>query len=163
MRLFTLTLLAVCVLMLAIGCSKEKKEEAAKLEMELLEQEAGDTMAGAGDTAMPPDTAGMTSGQTDAQAVPEESEPVEPIPEAPAGGGYTVQVAATKDMEYARELIDLYTQRGYDPFVVTAQVGGETYHRIRIGSFENRADAKLLQAELVDRFSISAWVDELAS
>lgn len=161
MRLFAITLLAAGVLMLAFGCSKEKKEEAAKLEMELLEQEAGDTMAGSRDVTGAEDTGMVVDQQPDAQAVPTESRSIEPLPEPPAGEGYTVQVAATKDMEYARELIDLYQQRGYEPFMTTAQVGGETYYRIRIGSFDSRADAKLLQAELVDRFSVSAWVDEL--
>jgi cell division septation protein DedD len=160
MRLFALTLLAVGVMMLGLGCSKEKKEEAAKLEMELLEQKAGDTLPGA---TTPADTVTMAERQADAQAVPREPRPSTPMPQAPADEGFTVQVAATIDMDYASELIELYRQRGYDPFVTTAHVGGETYYRIRIGSFTSRADAKLLQAELLDRFSVNAWIDDLAS
>ncbi len=136
-------------ILLVFGCSK-KKEEAAELEQELLNQQdtAAETIESPADT-MP--------ALADASAVPEEVEYTPPS--APVGSGYTVQVAGCEDQAYAEYLIDTYTQRGYEPYLTSANVAGQTYYRVRIGSFETLAEAKVLKSQLADRFSIDAWID----
>ncbi|UCE23961.1 MAG: SPOR domain-containing protein [Candidatus Zixiibacteriota bacterium] len=135
--------------LLIFGCSK-KKEEAAELEQEMLGQK--DTVA---ETVEAP--ADTMEALADASAVGEEVEYMPPS--APMGSGYTVQVAGCEDRVYAEYLIDKYVQRGYEPYLTTASVAGQTYYRVRIGSFETLAEAKILKNELADRFSIDAWID----
>ena len=153
MRKYTVLLLFFSLLILVVGCSKEKKDEAAKLEQELL-----------GDSQTVVDTDSMMKAEVDsltefeASAVPEE-EPPKAMPEKPAGEGYTVQVAGCEDREYAEHLVEKYTNRGYEPYVSAATVESQSYYRVRIGIFENYSEAKALQAQLLDRYSLDTWID----
>ncbi len=158
MRFFRYSLLLVLTVSLVVGCSK-KKEEAAKLEQEILDQDsAGQQMA---DT-----TAGMMADTTapvlDASAVPEE-EPAKEMPGQPEGSGLTVQVAGCEDLAYAEHLVELYADRGYEPYLMTSVIDGQTYHRVRIGLFDTWQGARSLQDELLNRYSIETWVDKVDS
>lgn len=144
------------ILIFTIGCSK-KSDEAAELEKEFL-----------GDTVQPvmEDSTMMTAAQdsaetfeADAQAVPEEE--VRSMPKQPAGAGYSVQVAGCEDQAYAEHLVDVYTRRGYEPFVTNITIEGQTYYRVRIGLFESYSQAKAMQAELLDKYSLDTWIDEV--
>jgi cell division septation protein DedD len=75
--------------------------------------------------------------------------------------GYVVQVAACESMEYAQYLVEKYQNRGYDPYMITATVEGQTYYRVRIGGIETEQEAKQLKNELLDKYSIQAWIDEI--
>ncbi|MBN1212406.1 MAG: SPOR domain-containing protein [candidate division Zixibacteria bacterium] len=146
--------LILLTLVLLVGCSEDSKKEAAKLEQEMTGEQAGaDTAAAAVE-----DTLGEISKPIDAGAVPEEEEEVF-IPSQPAGSGYTIQVASCESMEYAQHLIEIYTQRGYEPYMTRVEVGGQLYYRVRIGNFQAKSDALSLKAELMDKYSIQAWVD----
>jgi cell division septation protein DedD len=151
MKAYLIGLLAA---LLFIGCA-ERQEEAEKLGQEVMEQEAEavDTMA--------PDESVIDSSAieelgADASAIPEGTSS---LTEAPAGEGYTVQVAACEDYEYAQHLLDLYRRRGYEPYGVRFDHEGQAFYRVRIGSFENAAEAAALKTELIDKYSIEAWVD----
>lgn len=149
MRIHKFPVVFVLLLLLVFGCSK-KQEEAAELEKELMGKP--DTVA---EVARPPvDTTTQAVG---AAAVPRETKP--PIPSAPAGSGYTVQVAGCEDRAYAEHLVEVYTERGYEPYMTAATVNGQTYYRVRLGSFASLSEAKALKSELKDRFSLDAWID----
>ena len=153
-----LALLGLCVA-LTVGCSK-KKEDAAKLEEEMLAQEGGDTT---GDTLKMPDQVEDTLAMAaDVAAVPQEEEVLPTMPRRPVGEGYTVQVAACESSDYARYLVDLYTQRGYEPFVSEFSVGGQTYYRVRIGLFDLQSEANRLKAEWIDKYTVQPWIDLIA-
>ena len=137
------------VALLVISCS-EKQEEAAQLEQELLDQQ--DTTA-----EMAEAVADTEMDVTEPDPAAEEGEYT--TPPVPQGAGYTVQVAGCEDRDYAEHLIQTYTARGYEPYVTTAEVEGQTYYRVRIGSFETVAEAKVLKAQLADRYSIEVWID----
>ena len=149
--------LFMAIALLLVGCSDEAKDDAAQLEKEL----AGDSMAMA-DSAAAVDSSAMVEAE-----VVVEPEVVEPpakmMPKKPAGDGYTVQVAGCEDSDYALHLVEVYTSRGYEPFVTTITVEGETFHRVRIGIFAALSDAKILQTELNDNYSIDSWVDVTTS
>lgn len=152
--LISFSILAVTIL---IGCS-DKKDEAAKLEEDFLNRQ------NPVDTTVPVDTETVEDtmhrqGLGDAGAVPKEETDFD-FPSAPAGGAYTVQVASCESPDYATYLVNKYTERGYQPYVTVAEVGGQTFYRVRIGAFDTQAEAKSLQAELLDRFSVTTWIDE---
>ncbi|MCK4302448.1 MAG: SPOR domain-containing protein [candidate division Zixibacteria bacterium] len=144
------------LLLLAAGCA-QKKEDAAKLEQEMMEQEAQATDTSQIDAGVaPPETV------SDLAAVqPEVSQQEEPkySPQRPEGSGYTVQVAACESLDYAQHLIEKYAERGYEPYMTTVEVDGQTYYRVRLGSFETPEEAGQLKAELVDKYSVGAWID----
>ena len=159
MRISILPVVLTAGALLLIGCSDEQKEEAERLEeqMNQMEQESTDTTV-AEDTLM--DSMPEVDTPAGADAVPEEPQ-VEGMPERPSGSGYTVQVASCEDEAYARHLVDLYSGRGYDPYVETFDYGGQLYYRVRIGLFDTFGEAKGLRDELMDGYSITAWVDEV--
>ena len=145
--IFSITLLLIA------GCSK-KQEEADKLEQEMLSEEIpGDTIE--------TDSMALTEGETlDASAVPVEEEP-EFVPAVVEGEGYTVQVASCESLEYAQHLVDVYTGRGYEPYLTQFDMEGQLYYRVRIGKFESESEAIALKSEIADKYSVDAWVDVL--
>ena len=154
-----LMVLATAVLTLALftGCS-DKQKEAAELEQEMRDQKAADTAIGI-DSA-----SDMTVQESaaDAEAIPDEAQPdLLPMPPVPVGEGYTVQVASCEDGNYARHLVGVYADRGYDAFVTTITYEGQTYYRVRIGNFGVISEARALEHELQDKFSATTWIDRL--
>ena len=143
--------------LLAVSCSR-KKEEAARLEQEMMQQEeAVDTAAEAGLT--PEDAAEYAAPELDAGAIPSEEEP-QFVPQEEEAAGYVVQVAACESMEYAQYLVEKYTARGYSAYLTTATIDGQTYYRVRVGGLATLQEAKVLKAELVDKYSVEAWIDK---
>ena len=141
--------------LLAVSCSR-KKEEAARLEQEMMQEEGVvDTAAEAGLT--PKDTAEYAAPELDAGAIP--SEEPQFVPQEEEAAGYVVQVAACESLEYAQYLVEKYTARGYSPYLTTATVDGQTYYRVRVGGLATLQEAKELKTELVDKYSVEAWID----
>jgi cell division septation protein DedD len=142
--------------LLAVSCSR-KKEEAARLEREMMQQEETvDTTAEAELT--PEDTAGYAPTDMDARAIPREEPQF--VPQEEEAAGYVVQVAACESMEYAQYLVEKYATRGYSPYLTTVTVNGQTYYRVRVGGLATLQEAKTLKAELVDKYSVKAWIDK---
>jgi cell division septation protein DedD len=144
--------------LIAAGCS-DKKKEAARLEQEMreMEQRSADSAALVQDTIE--DSLAVTAGDVD--AVPEEWTADRMMPRRPSGSGFTVQVASCEDEGYARYLVDLYTERGFEPFVETYSGTDQVYHRVRIGLFETKAEADQLKEQLNDSYSIDPWVSSI--
>lgn len=153
----TIILVMVGLMVLIAGCSDDKKEEAARLEQELLGKDtSADTLIE--EVATPDSLQPKKRAETgDAGAIPDEDIPA--MPEQPAGSGFAVQVAGCEDSGYASYLIELYRTRGYDPWVTTATVNGQLYYRVRLGFFETENEAKLMKQELNDKYSINPWID----
>lgn len=158
MRILREVAIVVMALALVVGCS-DKQKEAAELEQEMRDLEAADTVSGTGEAV---DTTAAAETVADAEAIPQEAQPEPPpMPRAPMGEGYTVQVASCENQEYARHLIGVYADRGYEAFVSTITFEGQTYYRVRIGNFDGLTEAKALKSELQDKFSIAPWIDRL--
>jgi len=160
MRTLSVLLIGSLTFLLLIGCS-DKQKEAARLEQEMKDREAAaDTMAG-GEMTLEDSLAGLEL-VADASAIPDEAAPEPlPMPPVPRGEGYTVQVASCENEEYARHLVEVYANRGYDAFVTTITYENQTCYRVRIGNFEGISEARTLQEELIDRFSEQPWIDRL--
>ncbi|MFH1688371.1 MAG: SPOR domain-containing protein [bacterium] len=159
MKLKSTIVLWALGILVVFGCAK-KKEEAARLEQELIHQESlamAESLADA--RAVPPESEAVESTTSDAGAVPREKTAFEPQ-EAP-GSGFTIQVAACEDLEYARHLIEVFTGRGYEPYLTSTIQDGQTFYRVRIGAFDGYSQAKAVQDELADRYSAPVWIDTI--
>jgi len=159
-RIPVLLLMAIfCLIIGMTGCSKDD-DEVAELEQEVLDQQGTDYLTDTTDAA---GEEAVAAGDSDEyaktpEAAPEEEMP-EPMPSRPAGDGYTVQVAAGTNSVYAREMVNLFLERGYEAFVTEVLIEGETFYRIRIGNYETLTEAKNAALELQDKYSLSFWID----
>lgn len=151
MRLF---IVGMAVGLLFVACA-DRQDEADKLGQEVTEQEV-DSATLAAETA--PDSVSIVEEQLAADAAAALAE-VEDIPEVPPGDGFTVQVAACPDYEYAQYMVDLYRRRGYEPYMTKFTDGGESFYRVRIGTYETTVEAKALKAELLDKYTLETWID----
>jgi cell division septation protein DedD len=161
MKLLLRSSVCALVLLLVAGCSDDKKEEAQRLEQEMLGGERQTDTAPGGELAVGPgDTPSPPSGRP--EAVPkEEARPVG-LPSQPSGSGYAVQLASCPSSEYAEYLVNRYTKRGYQPWVITyTSPQGEIFFRVRLGFFDSLEEANRVKHELVDKYSINAWVDRV--
>lgn len=61
---------------------------------------------------------------------------------------WTVQVASMERKQEAEALASVLRDKGYDAYVVTADVNGKAWHRVRVGQSANLADASKLQKTL---------------
>ena len=62
----------------------------------------------------------------------------------------TIQVASLKDPKAADKLVTKLKKKGYAAYKTTADISGKgTWHRVRIGYFKNRADAKKILNKLI--------------
>ena len=86
----------------------------------------------------------------------------EGMPRRVVEGKYTVQIAASASEDYALRLVDLYTQRGYDPYIDRKVISDVSWYRVRIGHFESVGEAATQRDELINRYSLQAWVDNIS-
>ncbi|WP_296805633.1 SPOR domain-containing protein [Thiocapsa sp.] len=89
------------------------------------------------------------------EAPPPASAPAERVPVAPAPmarddgmPSYVTQVASLGTAASAQELAAKLQDEGYSAFVESAEVGGRTYYRVRVGPEVDRARADKTAAEL---------------
>ena len=62
---------------------------------------------------------------------------------------YTIQIAAYPERQMAEEEVKGMKKRGYAAFIVTSELPDKgTWHRVRLGSFSNKASAEKLANEL---------------
>jgi cell division septation protein DedD len=62
------------------------------------------------------------------------------------GKHWAVQVVATPDRGVATVSMKKLNAKGYDAFVVEAEIDGKTWYRVRLGNFKTRRDAETLGA-----------------
>ncbi len=152
-----ITIFLLCVVF-AVGCSK-KKEEAERLEQEMLDQEPALTDTAQAETLEPVDTA-----WSEVMAAEESVEPSRPgdevLAQSDEPAGFVVQVAACPSLEYAYYLAELYETRGYETYLTSTLFQDQKFYRVRIGGYDTYEDAAAVQTEIRDRYSVSAWVAE---
>ena len=61
---------------------------------------------------------------------------------------WSVQAMATTDKQLANDWLQKLKAKGYDAFLIAADINGKTWHRVRIGTFETREEAENLRAAL---------------
>lgn len=139
-------------------------------------QTAQDPAAATTDPTVPP-----TEEQEEGPADPApEFRPADPDPNAPPAGeiiadsgaappqadaslarGWIVQVRSTTDKASADSLQASLVDAGFPAFVVSADVRGETWYRVRVGRYGTKAEAEVVEDRLVARGDVeSTWVTE---
>ncbi len=155
MMKYKIILAVVFGLIFAVGCA-DKQEDANQLQEQMRQMEDGDSTT---------DTTAVVDSMTeqiaaDANAIPvEEEEPARTMPQRPAGDGFAVQVASCEDEKYAMYMVDLFKERGYDPYVTSFRLDDQLFYRVRLGMFETRSEAQGFVDEMKDKYSIKAWID----
>ena len=61
---------------------------------------------------------------------------------------WSVQISASPAKDVADTLVQRLKAKGYDAYVVQAEVKGQTYHRVRVGRFNARAEAEPIRQSL---------------
>ena len=64
------------------------------------------------------------------------------------GKKWSVQVSAPPAKDIADTLVKRLKAKGYDGYVVEAEVKGQTYYRVRVGSFDSRKMAESVHQSL---------------
>ncbi len=93
--------------------------------------------------------ASASSKPADAGAIATRAAAAQPAPPAAkppdgnvAGGAFTLQLGASQSREDAERMVSRLREKGYAPYIVTAEVPGKgTYYRVRMGSFATREAA----------------------
>jgi cell division septation protein DedD len=75
-------------------------------------------------------------------------------------GGYTIQIGSGIDKADAEKLMQEYIGKGYRSFISEKVTGGVIYYRVRIGHFNNIAEAHQLGQELKEKYAIDYWIDK---
>ena len=152
-------LMSALASLILLSCSDEKKEEAARLEQELLQDKL---VADSLESIRIADSIAASQQAIEEEPALVEAEPTDLfMPPHPKGAGFTVQVAGCEAREYAEYLVEIYANRGYESFISTVTVNDQLYHRVRTGNFESLAPATSLVAELSDKYSIEPWIDNI--
>lgn len=68
---------------------------------------------------------------------------------------WTVQVKSSPDKKYADSWADRLKTKGYDAFVVDADIKGQTWYRVRVGHFAARQEAEALRTTLESKEGLS--------
>ena len=81
------------------------------------------------------------------------------------GKHWAVQVMAKPDRGVATMWMEKLNAKGYDAFVVEAEIDGKTWYRVRLGNFKTRRDAETLGAlvRLKERFHDAFVADSTKS
>ncbi len=91
------------------------------------------------ETPAKPADAGAIATRTAAPAAPAAAKP--PAGTA-ASGAFTLQLGASPNREDAERMVSRLREKGYAPYITTAEVPGKgTYYRVRMGSFATREAA----------------------
>ena len=84
-----------------------------------------------------------------------------PQPDLNLASGWIVQVRSTTDKASADQLQAQLVADGFPAFVVSAEVQGDTYYRVRVGRYRSQTDAQSVETNLGNRSYIAeTWVTE---
>ncbi len=94
-----------------------------------------------------------------ARATQQPSPPASPPAQAVKGGAFTLQLSAFQDRQEADRFAARLRDRGYAPYILTAEVPGKgTWYRVRMGSFASRDAATRYLSDFKRETSLDAFV-----
>ncbi len=72
-------------------------------------------------------------------------------------GAFTLQVAARRKENEARQIAERLIEKGFDARLVTTGTEGNYWHRVRVGSFPTRQDAEIYGEQMKQAGAISEY------
>lgn len=75
-----------------------------------------------------------------------------------ASGKYSVQVGAFRDPARANGLASQLRSKGYRVYLLTTEVRGELFHRVRVGMYESRQEAQRILDKLKEQEHLSGRI-----
>jgi len=81
--------------------------------------------------------------------------PAAPVPTA---GQLVIQVFSAADQTQAQGLKDRLTTAGLAAFISPVEVGGRMMHRVRIGPFDDKAEASAVADRVRRDFKLDTWI-----
>lgn len=94
-----------------------------------------------------------------ARATQQPAQPASPPAQAVKGGAFTLQLSAFQDKQEADRFAARLRDRGYAPYILTAEVAGKgTWYRVRMGSFASRDAATRYLSDFKRETSLDAFV-----
>ena len=125
----------------------ESRRQLGSGEIQLAEAESLNTSESTANSVVAA-AAQATTPSPDVTAKPQTVTSAQPVkPEVPANA-WSVQAMATTDMQLANDWLQKFKTKGYEAFVIDADINGKTWHRVRIGTFATRQDAENLRSVL---------------
>lgn len=79
---------------------------------------------------------------------------------AVAPGGFVVQVFSSRDQEQAQKVVEQMITGGRDAYLSPVEVDGQVMYRVRLGPFEERAEAERMAAEVRRRYRLETWITQ---
>jgi cell division septation protein DedD len=77
----------------------------------------------------------------------------------PASGAFTLQLAATSTRSEAERHVSKLKERGYAPYIVSAEVPGKgTWYRVRMGNFASKEAAQKFLSDFKRETQIDAFI-----
>ncbi len=126
------------------------------------EKKAPETKAPAAEAAAEPETTLTATAAVDTLVRQEPAVQRTPAVVEVAEGNFTVQVSSWRTRRKAESQMRLWRQKGYDAYVQRAVLeNGETWYRVRIGSFATLQEARQFAAPLAELLESGYWVDRL--
>jgi cell division septation protein DedD len=128
------------------GAARERKERESVAKVENMQ-----TTAPAKDAAKraPRPAAAISADEAPSSpAAREERQAPQPVKHKSLERVWTVQVKSSPDKKFADRWVERLKTKGYDAFVVGADVKGQTWYRVRVGHFAAREEAEALRTNL---------------
>jgi DedD protein len=84
--------------------------------------------------------------------------PTPGIPTEPRGAGYAIQVAALNGRDEAESMVKRLTGKGYTAYILPPQAGQPPMYRVRVGKFQERAEAEKVATRLEREELFKPWI-----
>jgi DedD protein len=109
--------------------------------------------------AAPPASAAAEPARTPPPPAVKVPDPPTPgIRTEPRGTGYAIQVAALNGRDEAESMVTRLTGKGYSAYVVAPQAGQPAMYRVRVGKFQERAEAEKVAGRLEREEQFKPWI-----
>ena len=79
-------------------------------------------------------------------------------PAEPAGGAFSIQVAALREQQEADAIVKRLAAKGYPAYVVAPAKGAPPVFRVRVGKYKDRSEADTVAARLQKEEQFKPWI-----
>jgi DedD protein len=80
-----------------------------------------------------------------------------PVGQEPSSG-FVVQVFSGRDQDQAKKVVQTLQSDGYQAYLSPVKVGSQLRYRVRIGPFDDRADAEGVERIVRQKYRYETWV-----